>query len=135
MLTAFQGDTPPISFSTTALRFSALMGVSDEIAIWHLRFIWFGWLEFEANCGNEVVIVARPAALERELRAVGNGDFHTRVCVFDFFLAAMKCEKRIIAAALARPVRDVEERDEIVVLDAVGERPAEIAVGVARRFD
>lgn len=33
---------PPISFSTTALRFAALMGWSNEIAIWHLRFIWFG---------------------------------------------------------------------------------------------
>lgn len=124
-----------MSFSTTDLRFAALIGCSDEIAIWHLRFIWFGWLEFEANCGNEVVIVARPAALERELRAVGNGDFHTRVCVFDIFLAAMKCEERVVVAALARSLTNVEERDEIVVLDAVGERPAEIAVDVARRFD
>ena len=94
-----------------------------------------GWLELEADGGNEVVIAARPAALERELRAVGNGDFHTIGCVFDIFLAAMKCEERVVAAALARSVRDVEERDEIIVLDAVGERPAEIAVGVARRFD
>ena len=97
--------------------------------------IWLGWLEFEANGGNEVVIVAIPAALERELRAVGNGDSHTSSYVFDNFLSAMKCEERVIAAALARSVTDVEERDEIVVLDAIGERPAEIAVGVARGFD
>ena len=97
--------------------------------------IWLGWLEFEANGGNEVVIVARPAALEHELRAVGNGDFRTMFFVFDIFLAAMKCEERVVVTALARSVRDVEECDEIVVLDAVGERPAEIAVGVARGFD
>ena len=37
-LTESQGDTPPpISLSTTALRFAALIGCSDEIAIWHLR--------------------------------------------------------------------------------------------------
>ena len=97
--------------------------------------IYLVWLEFEANDGNEVVIVVRPAAMERELRAVGNGDFRTIFIVFDIFLAAMKCEERVVVTAFARSVRDVEKCDEIVVLDAVGERPAEIAVDVARGFD
>ena len=97
--------------------------------------IWLGWLEFEANGGNEVVIADRLAAIELELLAVGNGDFRTISFVFDIFLAAMKCEERVVDTALARSARDVEECDEIVVLDAVGERPAENAAGVARGFD
>lgn len=38
-----------MSLSTTALRLSTLTGASLLIAIWHLRYIWFGWLEFETE--------------------------------------------------------------------------------------
>lgn len=49
VLLVLQGDTPPISFSTTALRFAALMGWSDEIAIWHLRLFGLVALNLETD--------------------------------------------------------------------------------------